>query len=241
MSQPRIFANVFMKSPVVAHAVSKAGFDGAVIDLQHGEVTLQDCWALIEHFKNKDIEVWARVPDFDRGVVGRLLDFGVEKIIQPMVDSEATAQNLVSACTFAPAGTRSFGPLRIDSLPQDYIHQSSVHQAIAQVESALAMDRLESIAAIDGLFGIYVGPADLALSLGQTLPPKFSEEPLSSAFTELRAQTEKNGIDFIIHVGDPGQVSAALSFSPNVVILQSDFDLMRNAMEKSVTSFKEML
>ena len=107
-----------------------------------------------------------RLPSVDPAPIGRVLDAGADAVIVAMVESPEQAAAAVAATRYAPAGVRSFGPLRA-SLGLDHTEHEARTSMFAMIETARGLAALDEICAVPGLTGVYVGPADLAISLGQ--------------------------------------------------------------------------
>ena len=106
-----------------------------------------------------------RLPNADAAPIGRVLDAGADAVVIAMIESADQAAAAVAATRYQPAGVRSFGPLRA-SLGHDTAALESRVSVFAMIETAAALSGLDEICAVEGLTGLYVGPADLALSLG---------------------------------------------------------------------------
>lgn len=154
-------------SPLVAEALSYCGIDWLMIDTQHGswgpDSTIQ---ALAAMAAGPAIPM-ARVARNDFTLIGRLLDEGVLGIVVPMVDTVEQARAAAAACRFPPRGQRSWGWGRGRILGDDYGSAINDQLFVAiQLESAAAAENAEAIMAVDGIDGCWVGPSDLAFSLG---------------------------------------------------------------------------
>jgi 4-hydroxy-2-oxoheptanedioate aldolase len=158
-------------STLTAEGLSRSGFDFVCLDAQHGLIDYQIATAMLQAFDLGTATPIVRVPWNEPSIIGRYLDAGALGVIVPMINSAAEANAAVSACRYAPDGTRSFGPLRVGLRDgQDYFAQSRERIAvIAMIETKKALADVEAIAATPGLDALFVGPFDLSVSLG--LPP----------------------------------------------------------------------
>jgi 4-hydroxy-2-oxoheptanedioate aldolase len=154
-------------SPLVAETLAVSGVDAVVVDMQHGEATLSEVFALIATIELRGAEPFVRAPSLDASLIGRLLDMGATGIIVPMVGSAGDAKQLVRAVRYPPQGARSFGPRR----PHLRFGADGVRGAaeravcLAMIETEEGLTAAAEIAAVAGLDGIFVGPADLSMSL----------------------------------------------------------------------------
>jgi 4-hydroxy-2-oxoheptanedioate aldolase len=155
-----------MGSPLMAEMLSHAGFDFILVDLQHGAWTDE---TVAHAFRAVDLGSavpMARVAANDYGSIGRLLDRGALGIIVPMVNSVAEARAAAFAVRYPPHGGRSSG----GNPPHYGMHYDSwindeVFLAV-QIETVQAVERAEEILGVDGVDGCWIGPADLAKSMG---------------------------------------------------------------------------
>ena len=169
-------------SSVTAEATARAGFDYVWVAMQHGAVQYSDAVAMIQGILLGGSHPIVRVPWNEPGIIGKMLDAGAHGIIVPMVNSVEEARSVVRACRYAPHGMRSYGPL-MASMRTDgqYVPWAADNIAvIPMIETRQAVERIDDIAAVGGIDAVYVGPADLSLTLG--LPPGNNDD--SPAFVE---------------------------------------------------------
>ncbi|WP_460353872.1 HpcH/HpaI aldolase family protein [Mycobacterium sp. ZZG] len=142
-----------------------AGYDYVGFDVQHGYLRDADVALMLRRLEHVPIATVVRLPGPDAAPIGRVLDAGADGVVVAMVESGEQAAAAVAATRYAPAGVRSFGPLRasLGSDPRALQERVSV---FAMVETARGLAAIDDICGVDGLAGIYVGPADLAISMG---------------------------------------------------------------------------
>ena len=157
-------------SRYAAEALSHAGYDCITVDLQHGMFGTDAAIALLQAISAGPAMPMARCAALDLPSIGKLLDAGAYAIICPSVDTAEQAAAFVAACRYPPVGRRSYGPSRGFLYGgADYVAEADrTVMTWAMVESAAALAVVEDIVATPGLDGVYVGPNDLALSLGAT-------------------------------------------------------------------------
>jgi len=158
---------VLSPDPVMAEATAAAGFDWICIDTQHGWISDSDLPHLIQVVALAGATPIVRVPSNEPWLIGRALDAGALGVMVPMVGSPAEAERAVRACRHQPAGLRSAGTFRA-SPTAAASHRASDREVvcIVQLESRSAIETLDGICATPGLDAVYIGPTDLALSLG---------------------------------------------------------------------------
>ena len=156
-----------MASPLLAEAYSRCGFDFVLLDHQHGLWDDQTGWQGFQAICRGEATPVARVNWNDFAAIGRLLDRGALGIVVPMVESAEAARAAANAAHFPPRGSRSYGPFLAQHLGGDYdtwIENELL--LLVQLESAAAVERAEEILGVDGVDGCWVGPMDLARTMG---------------------------------------------------------------------------
>jgi 4-hydroxy-2-oxoheptanedioate aldolase len=142
-----------------------------------------------------------------------------------MIETAEQARRLVSACRYPPEGGRSFGPVRARlSWPGEFSPASANSSVLvlAMIETRAAVAALDEIIAVPGLSGIYIGPADLALSHGH--PPRFDPvaEDLVDIIAHIRRRTAEAGLWCGLHCGTPAYAAKAAGWGMDLVTVGSD-------------------
>jgi len=188
-------------SSISAEVVARAGFDYVCVDLQHGLVGYESAVQMLQVAGLGASSPVVRVPWNEPGIIGRMLDAGAMSIIVPMVNSPAEAQAAVAACRYAPAGARSFGPIRafMQEGARYYATANSEVACIPMIETVQALENLDAILAVPGIDAVYVGPADLSITLG--LPPGNNDDrpEFVAALEKIVAASRARGIVPGIH------------------------------------------
>jgi len=148
--------------PAVLETAASLAPDFVTIDLQHGAGPGEIDTRTFTTLAHYGVPGLVRVAVNDPVAIGKALDLGAGGVIVPMVDSAADAAAAVASCRYAPDGVRSYGVQtpRIDPLVADR------PLCAVQIETAAAVAAVDAIAAVDGVDWLYIGPADLGLSLG---------------------------------------------------------------------------
>ncbi len=154
---------------LAAEIIAHQGWDSVTIDMQHGQSDYASMCAMLTSVSATSVTPLVRVPWNHPGDVMRALDAGAYGVICPNVDTREQCERLVGACRYAPEGYRSVGPLRaaIYGGPDYVAKANGTLLAIVQIESAESLANVAEIAAVPGLDVLYVGPSDLALSMGR--------------------------------------------------------------------------
>ncbi|MBN9051744.1 MAG: hydroxyacid aldolase [Rhizobiales bacterium] len=172
-----------LTSPLVAEVLAREGFDAVTIDGQHGMWDQAATVAAIGSIRHGGAAPIVRVPINDEAGVSRVLDWGAEGVIMPMVNTVDDAKRFVAAAKFPPGGERSWGPHRatmLGRMPDQKIYLREANRltvTLAMIETREALDNVEAIAAVPGIDMLFVGPSDLsiALSNGADVDPHSAE------------------------------------------------------------------
>jgi 4-hydroxy-2-oxoheptanedioate aldolase len=172
-----------LPAPLVVENVARAGFTAAVIDKQHGLWDTAATLQAIGGIHQAGSAPIVRVPLNDFAGAARVLDFGAEGVIAPMINSAADARAFVAATKYPPLGERSIGAHRAATLAgfpdqRPYLKEANdTTLTMAMIETRAAMANLDAIAGTPGIDMLFVGPSDLSLALtdGASLDPHSPE------------------------------------------------------------------
>jgi 4-hydroxy-2-oxoheptanedioate aldolase len=168
--QPQIGIWLSLSTPYAAEAVAGAGFDWALIDMEHSPNDLQTVMAQLQVLAAYHTTPLVR-PDWNDPIkVKRLLDAGAPGLLFPMVQTVAEAQAAVAATRYPPRGNRGVsGTTRANKFGRikDYFTRIEDETAVlVQAETQSALNEVDAIAEIEGVDGVFFGPADIAADLG---------------------------------------------------------------------------
>ena len=226
-----------------AEVMSKQGWDSITIDMQHGVVDYPSALSMLQAISTTDVIPMARVNWNELGQIMKILDAGAYGIICPMVSNRKEAENFVGACLYPPQGYRSFGPIRgLLYGGQDYgKHANDEIVKLAMIETREALDNLDQIMTTPGLDGIYIGPADLSLAIGET--PSFDKPEDSKVFKEILnilKHAKKNNIYAGIHNMSAEYAQKMIDRGFNLVTVGSDQRFMSAGAKNSVEKIKNI-
>ena len=169
----------------LAHAYSaevcaSSGFQWMLIDGEHAPNDVRSILAQLQAVAAYPVAPVVRAVAGETALIKQLLDIGVQNLLVPMVDTAEQAQALVSATRYPPGGTRGVGAAVARAsrwgLRRDYLGSADDEVCLlVQAESATALRNLDAICAVDGVDGVFVGPADLAASMGHRGNPAHSD------------------------------------------------------------------
>jgi 4-hydroxy-2-oxoheptanedioate aldolase len=160
-----------LPEPLVCEAIAREGFSAVTLDMQHGMWDEASALQAIAQVHLAGAAPIVRVPLWQNSLVSRMLDWGAEGIIAPMINGEAEARAFVQVGKYPPLGDRSIGAHRAGMLarvPDQKLYIADANAGtitFAMIESRAAMDNLEAIAAMPGIDSLFVGPSDLSCSL----------------------------------------------------------------------------
>jgi 4-hydroxy-2-oxoheptanedioate aldolase len=210
---------------------ARAGYDYVGFDAQHGYLDDADIAGMLRRLEQVPIATAVRLPNADSAPIGRVLDAGADAVFIAMVESADQAAAAVAATRYPPAGLRSFGPLRASLGLDPAAHEARV-SVFAMIETAAALQNLAAICAVDGLAGIYIGPADLAISMGVDPVGSTRHPEVLDAIVHIHRVASEAGLVTGIHAneGKTGHAMAQLGFAMITLAAESQA-LRRGAIE----------
>ncbi len=215
-----------------AELVAGAGVDYVCVDQQHGVIDYDSMVPMFQAIRAGGAVPITRVLSNDPFAIMKALDAGAWGVIVPLVNSAEDAARAVSACRYPPRGMRSYGPVRAAGVigsrdPEDLAGEVL---CFVMVETREALERVDEIAATPGLDGIYIGPSDLALSLG--LPPslEIKEGEHAEAVRRIREACHEHGIAAGIHCPSGEWASRHAEAGFDMVTVATDAPLLRAAL-----------
>jgi 4-hydroxy-2-oxoheptanedioate aldolase len=157
-----------------------AGFDWLLIDGEHAPNDLRSTLEQLQVAAAYPAQPVVRPVSGDVQLIKRLLDIGAQTLLVPMVDTAEQARQIVSAMRYPPQGIRGVGSGAARAsrwgLRTDYLGQADAEVCLlVQAETKKALDNIDAICAVDGVDGVFIGPADLAASLGHRGNPNHPE------------------------------------------------------------------
>lgn len=229
--QPSVGSWLSLCSPVSAELMARAGWEWLVVDVEHSPVgfdTMVNCFRAVQLGGAVPM---ARVPWNDTVWIQRTLDAGALGLVVPMVNTAEDARHVVSNMKYATKGQRSFGGSRVAPyIDGDYRTWTEENLAvIVMVETAQAVENAEAILAVEGVVGCFIGPNDLALSLGRSPSDMGPGTKHEAAVMEVLAAAQKTRKAAGMHCYNAADVTLRIGQGFQFLALSSDAGLLRKA------------
>jgi 4-hydroxy-2-oxoheptanedioate aldolase len=232
--QPVINAWLSIASAYSAEGTGHSGFHSVTVDLQHGMIGFSQAVTMLQAISATPATPLVRVGELNDAQIMKLLDAGAYGVICPMISTSAQAKQLVSACRYPPNGSRSFGPSRglLYGGP-DYVAQADLAvMAMPMIETAEAVENIDSILAVDGIDMLYVGPNDLAFSIDGNTKPHQQRTETAIALVLKRAKAA--GIPVGIFCASADEADDRLAQGFNLVTPGNDFGTLMKTNRANV-------
>ena len=213
---------VTLPSGFTAEALATCGYDWLLLDTEHSVGDPLTVFEQLQAVAPYPVSAVVRPASNDITLIKRLLDAGAQTLLIPYVQNAAEAKAAVEAMRYGPRGLRGFAGLtratRYGTVT-DYATRAEEELCLlVQVETASALDEIEAIATVDGVDGIFIGPADLAASMGH---------PGDTGHPDVVSAIE----DAIIRIGKAGKPAGILSLDPAFVTRCMDLGTVFTAVD----------
>jgi 4-hydroxy-2-oxoheptanedioate aldolase len=190
-----------LANPYSAEICAGSGADWLLLDGEHAPNDLQTLLAQLQAVAPYSAHAIARPPTGSTVTIKQYLDLGVQTLLVPMVDTPEQAAQIARAMRYPPEGLRGVGSAlarasRWQRYPQ-YLDEANAQICVlVQAESKLALENLEAICAVDGVDGVFIGPADLSASMGFRGQPNHPtvQEAIDRAIARIRKAGKAPGI-----------------------------------------------
>ena len=224
-----------------AEVMANQGWDSCTIDMQHGVIDYSNALNMLQAISSTSTVPLARVNWNEPGQIMKILDAGCYGIICPMVSNRKEAENFVKACLYPPKGFRSFGPIRgLLYGGEDYAKYADDEiLKLAMIETKESLEKLDEILETPNLDGIYIGPADLSLAIGEA--PGFDKPENTKAYKEILRILEaakKRNLFTGLHNGTPEYAQTMLKKGFNLVTVGSDSRYIAGGAKADIEKLK---
>jgi 2-dehydro-3-deoxyglucarate aldolase/4-hydroxy-2-oxoheptanedioate aldolase len=221
---------------------ASAGADFLVLDLEHSGFSLERLRpVLLGSLAADPLVPIVRVPrPGDLHAIAAALDLGALGAMVPMLETVEQAEAIVAATRYPPQGSRGFGILFDDELTGDvaaYCREMSEEiLVIGQIETRTALERVDKLAAVDGVDVLWVGHLDLSISLG--IPGGFNDPRFTDALARVVAACETVGKAAGMNASSPGQGAELLKLGFRAIGYAHDIELYRDALRHGVSQLR---
>jgi 4-hydroxy-2-oxoheptanedioate aldolase len=227
-------------SPISTEILSHSGFDWLLLDMEHSPNDLQELLAQLPALESSPTTAIVRPPWNDMVTFKRLLDIGVQTLLVPYVQTAEEARQAVAFTRYPPHGIRGFaGAPRASGygrIPK-YAHRCSEELCLlVQVETLLGLKNLESIASVEGIDGVFIGPGDLSADMGHLGNPKHPD--VLAAIDDAIQRIRKIGKAPGILTSDEGLAKHYLEIGCLFVAVGADQNLLRDSSQQLALRFK---
>jgi 4-hydroxy-2-oxoheptanedioate aldolase len=227
--------------PVCEVMAGCAGLDFLCVEGEHSGLSTSEIAAAVATLGLLKMPAVVRVAANDSAAIAFALDAGAEGVIVPRVESAQDAARASWAARYPPAGGRGVGPGRASgwgARTGDYVREAATRTLVGvQVETQLGSARIDEIAAVDGVDMIFVGPGDLALSLG--IDPVAEGERLRNAIGQILVRANSAGKATGLFVSSPAEALAWLREGVSFLIVGSDLQLLGLAAQQSADALRQ--
>ncbi len=230
--------------PTMAEVGASAGYDWCLIDAEHGPNDIPLMLLQAQAMSGGTAAIAARVPVGERALIKQVLDLDIQTLMVPMVDTAEQAADLVASVRYPPHGARGVGALQSRASGYGartaYVHEAADQTClIAQLESRTALDNVDAIAAVPGVDCVFVGPADLAASMGHvgTFGVPEVEEAIAHAFERIKAADKAVGILAF----DPATAARYAGMGATFIAIAGDIHLYAAAARARVAQVRDLI
>lgn len=239
--RPQVGLWLSMAQPYSAEICATAGFQWLLIDGEHAPNDLASTLSQLQAVAPYPGHPVVRVVNADKDGIKKLLDIGVQTLLVPMIDTAEQARAVVAATRYPPLGVRGVGAAVARAsrwgLRRDYVDQADDEACVlVQAETATALRNLQDICAVDGVDGVFIGPADLAASLGHRGKPTHPEvqSAIDGAIRTIVASGKAAGT----LTGDPTLARHYLELGASFVAVGIDVTLLAQATRRLAADFQ---
>jgi 2-keto-3-deoxy-L-rhamnonate aldolase RhmA len=227
-SQPPIGTWISSASPIVAEAMGHAGFEWGVVDMEHAPLDVMPMLQLLQALGNTKMVSVVRVPWNDPVTVKRVLDAGATTVLFPFVQNAEEAARAVASTRYPPAGLRGMSGMsraaKFGTVPNYLKSADAGMGVIVQLETPQALTQMESIAAVDGVDALFLGPADLSASMGHV--GQFTHPDVMQAMADAIRRCKAAGKPVGTVGGTPDVVTQYRAMGFDYLAVSSDVGLL---------------
>jgi 4-hydroxy-2-oxoheptanedioate aldolase len=230
--------------PLLAGVLASSAFDVVTLDMQHGghsdDSVLRSIGPVIQNGAHPVV----RIPVGRFDMASRALDFGAEAVIAPMINSVEDAKLFADFMKFPPLGARSWGPPRAmafhghTDMNSYFKAANSETIALAMIETLAALEVADEILALDGIDGIFVGPADFSIAFTRGESVNHKNPDMTEILRDLAARAKKAGKFAASFGADPAHAKFLASLGYQLIAIGGDAGFIKGAADGLVAAAK---
>lgn len=227
-------------SPVMAEICAGSGIDWLLIDAEHSPQSLAEMQVQLQAMAAYPVTAAIRVPSGDPVVLKQVLDLGVQNVIVPMISTAEQARAVVAATSYPPKGIRGIGSALARSgrwgRVSDYLQNADSYVSVTvQIETAEAVAKAADILAVEGVDAVFVGPSDLAASMG--LIGQQSHPDVVAAVKSVFEAASVAGKPVGVNAFDPLVAQDYIDSGADFILVGSDVTLVARGSEALAKRF----
>lgn len=227
-------------SPLIAEICAGSGLDWLLIDSEHSPNDLTTLLPQLQAVTGYPISTLVRPSSSDPVVLKQYLDIGVQNLLIPMIEDAGQARDVARAVTYPPEGIRGVGSALARgsrwNRVEDYLVRA--RQTIAlyvQVETVAAVENVEDIVATDGVDGIFLGPSDLAASMG--LLGQQAHPDVINAVTRCITAAHRAGTKVGLNAFERTLARRYIEAGADFILVGADVDLVARGGERLASDY----
>jgi 4-hydroxy-2-oxoheptanedioate aldolase len=242
-AEPQIGLWVGLANAYCAELAANAGFDWLLLDGEHAPNDLRGLLGQLQAIAPYPVHGIIRPPIGDTALIKQLLDIGAQTLLVPMVESAEQARQLVRAMRYPPEGIRGVGSAlarasRWNSVP-GYLDQADAQMCLlVQIENLAGLANLDQIVAVDGVDGVFIGPADLSASMGHRGNPGHPE--VAAAIEDAILRIRRAGKAAGILSADQTLARRAIELGANFVAVGVDTTVLMKGLQTLAGQYKTL-
>ncbi len=244
LKQKRLQVGLFvgLANPVSMEILAGSGFDWLVIDAEHTPNNPASVMMQLQAAAPYPVQLLVRPMSHDATLIKQYLDAGAQTLLVPLVDNAVQAQDLVRAVRYPPEGIRGVAASLARAARwtgiKDYVrHANDEVCLVVQVETRQGLENLDAILAVEGVDGVFIGPADLAASLGHLGDAGHPE--VRAAIEDALGRIAASGKAAGVFVTELGLARQYRTLGASFIAVGGDTTVLRNAAVKLAASFRD--
>jgi 4-hydroxy-2-oxoheptanedioate aldolase len=229
-----------LPSPSVAEIMGSVPLDWLLVDLEHSPIGWETFEDMLRALRGTDVVPLVRVPSGEAPVLKRALDRGPWGVVVPLVSTAEEARQVVAACRYPPEGIRGVAGTRASgygaTLPEYYARWNREVLIACQVETVQAVERVEEIAAVEGVDVLFVGPNDLSANLQRWRD--LNSEEFRQAVDRVLGAARRHGKAAGVMCTGPEDALTRVDQGFRFIAMGSDARLLAGAATRATEAFR---